>query len=165
MKSKIKKIIYFILLCIVTNASLLDNANAFLEEEAYEFAEFIISISQNINTPKKGGFCTYGNDHIIKVLVKLNPDIIEIDEHLTNIKLCKMTYISLDKQKWFKYAGKIFLENKIATFAIYNGFSLDDNSSIEIQIGRRSFELLVNKKNLKANGIKLSPLITNLVIN
>lgn len=57
------------------------------------------------------------------------------------------------------------MENKIATIAIYNNFSLNDNASIEVQIGRRSFELLVNKKNLKANGIKLSPLITNLVIN
>lgn len=170
MKSKIRKNIISAIISafVFINFYAINDAKAIYpidDDEASEYAEFILSISQNIKGQKKGSFCIYGNDDITKVLVNSNPDIIEIDGHWKNIKTCSIAYIAITKKKWFKVEGSIFMENKIATIAIYNNFSLNDNASIEVQIGRRSFELLVNKKNLKANGIKLSPLITNLVIN
>ncbi|GDX36676.1 hypothetical protein LBMAG18_11870 [Alphaproteobacteria bacterium] len=129
------------------------------------YSEFIFSLSQNLNGMKNGKFCVFGNDQISKSILLSYNHVIEVSEDLKNIELCNIVYVASNKQKTFKFIGKKFIENKIVTIANYNGFSLDENSMIEIQLGRRNFELLVNRKNLKANNIRFSPIISNLVIN
>ena len=87
-----------------------------------------------------------------------------LDNLLENVE-CNLVYIANDRQKSFKFIGKKFTENKIVTIANYSGFAINDNGLIEIQLGRRNFELIINKKSLKVNGLKLNPLIHSLVIN
>jgi hypothetical protein len=84
---------------------------------------------------------------------------------MKNVELCNLVYIANDRQKSFKFIGKKFTDNKIVTIANYSGFANNDNGLIEIQLGRRNFELIINKKSLRANGLKLNPLIHSLVIN
>ena len=134
-------------------------------DEAGLYSEFISSLSQNLNGIKKGKFCVFGNDQISKSILLTYNQAMEVNDDLKNIELCNIVYVATNKQKTFKFIGSKFMENKIVTIANYNGFSLDENSMIEIQLGRRNFELLVNRKNLKANNIRLSPVISNLVIN
>jgi hypothetical protein len=132
---------------------------------ANTYAEFIDLLNQNIIGIKKGRFCIFGSDEISNAISIRNKDFLEINEELKNIELCNLIYIANDKQKSFKFIGKKFTENRIITIANYSGFSINDNGLIEIQLGRRNFELIINKKALKDNNLKLNPLIHSLVIN
>jgi hypothetical protein len=55
-------------------------------------------------------------------------------------------------------------EKKILTIAIFEGFT-NMGGMIQIQLGRRNFELTVSPKLLRAAGVKLDVLATNLIIN
>ena len=84
---------------------------------------------------------------------------------MKNIDSCNIAYIANDKQKTFKFVGYHFKDLRILTIATFSDFSLNENGMIEIQLGRRNFEIIVNKKTLKANSFMLKPLINSYVIN
>lgn len=140
-------------------------ADSIDDDMANAYAEFIDLLNQNIIGIKKGKFCIFGSDEISNAISLRNKDFLEIDEEMKNVELCNLIYIANDKQKSFKFIGKKFTENKIITIANYSGFAINDSGLIEIQLGRRNFELIINKKALKANNLKLNPLIHSLVIN
>jgi hypothetical protein len=136
---------------------------------ANAYAEFIEVLIQNITGLKNGKFCIFGSDEITDAIKLRNKEYFEIKDDskndLKNIDHCNTIYICSDKQKSLKFYGNIFSDRKILTIANYNGFALNEEGMIEIQLGRRNFEIIVNKKTLKANGFMLKPLINSYVIN
>jgi|GEM_PF-1938117 hypothetical protein len=156
---KIFLIIFIQLFPVNSFADSIDN------DMANAYAEFIDLLNQNIIGIKKGRFCIFGSDEISNAILLRNKDYLRIEEDMKNVELCNLVYIANDRQKSFKFIGKKFTENKIVTIANYSGFAINDNGLIEIQLGRRNFELIINKKSLKVNGLKLNPLIHSLVIN
>jgi hypothetical protein len=156
---KIFLIIFIQLFPVNSFADSIDN------DMANTYAEFIDLLNQNIIGIKKGRFCIFGSDEISNAISLRNKDYLKIEEDMKNVELCNLVYIANDRQKSFKFIGKKFTDNKIVTIANYSGFANNDNGLIEIQLGRRNFELIINKKSLRANGLKLNPLIHSLVIN
>jgi len=76
-----------------------------------------------------------------------------------------MSIFQVNFTKTFKFVGHHFKDLRILTIATFSDFSLSENGMIEIQLGRRNFEIIVNKKTLKANSFMLKPLINSYVIN
>jgi hypothetical protein len=134
---------------------------------ANAYAEFIEVLIQNINGLKSGKFCIFGSDEITNAIALRNKEYFEINDDLNfkNLDHCNVIYISNNKQKTFKFTGNVFNDRKILTIANYNGFALNESGMIEIQLGRRNFEIIVNKKALKANSFMLKPLINSYVFN
>ena len=127
--------------------------------------EFIEVLTQNISGLKNGKFCIFGRDEISNAIILRNNEYIKIFDDLKNIDSCNIAYIANDKQKMFKFVGHSFRDLRILTIATFSDFSLSENGMIEIQLGRRNFEIIVNKKTLKANSFMLKPLINSYVIN
>jgi hypothetical protein len=132
---------------------------------ANAYGEFIEVLNQNISGLKNGKFCIYGSDEIANAIILRNNEYIKIYNDLKNIDSCNIVYIANDKQKTFKFVGYHFKDLRILTIATFSDFSLNENGMIEIQLGRRNFEIIVNKKTLKANSFMLKPLINSYVIN
>jgi hypothetical protein len=55
-------------------------------------------------------------------------------------------------------------KKKILTIAIFDGFT-EIGGMLQVQMGRRNFELTLNSKAVKESGIRLNALSTSLVIN
>jgi hypothetical protein len=162
MNNFLKKILLIITIQLfVPNALSQDIDN----DVANAYAEFIDVLIQNINGLKSGKFCIFGSDEITNAIQIRNKEYLEINDDLKNIDNCNTIYISNNKQKTFKFIGNVFSDRKILTIANYNGFALNEAGMIEIQLGRRNFEIIVNKKTLKANSFMLKPLINSYVIN
>jgi hypothetical protein len=158
----LKKIFLIIFIQLV---SLNSKAETIDTDLANTYAEFIETFNQNIIGIKEGKFCIFGSDEISTSILLRNKDYIEINDEMKNIEICNLIYVASNKKKSFKFHEKLLLENKVITIAIYSGFVLNDDGMIEIQLGRRNFELIINKKTLKANSFKINPLINSLVIN
>ena len=135
------------------------------KELANAYAEFIEALQLNISVPKQGKLCIFGNDEISEAISLRNNNIEKIDDNLKNINQCNFVYVAHNKQKAFKFFGKKFIDNKVFTIANYEGFASSEYGMIEIRFGRRNFEIILNKKIIKNNNIKINSLVSNLIIN
>lgn len=163
MKIFLKILILNFFIAFVANLSYAD----FIDNDVADaYAEFIEILNKNISGVKNNGkLCIYGSDEISNAIIFRNNDYLEIEDDLKNIERCGFAYIALNKKKSFRFLSNKFIENNVLTFANYNDFTITDNGIIEIQLGRRNFELIINKKQLKSGNFKLNPLINSLVIN
>ena len=162
MKKFLKKISLIIILQLFLSNSMAQDIDS---DIANAYGEFIEVLTQNISGLKNGKFCIFGSDEISNAIILRNNEYIKIFDDLKNIDSCNIAYIANDKQKMFKFVGHNFRDLRILTIATFSDFSLSDSGMIEIQLGRRNFEIIINKKTLKANSFMLKPLINSYVIN
>lgn len=150
-------IAFFCFFCLSSN-SFADEA-----EEAKFFADFIYeipSLAQGIN---KGDVCSFGYDTVVAEM-QLKSDIVNIDTYPQKYISCKLIYIARDKEKIYKSYVAKFNHKRILTVSLLESFN-ENGGMILVQMGRRSFELTINSKEIKEAGIRLDPLLLELVIN
>ena len=160
-----KSLIFFTSFLIFTSNSNHVRAELIDNEMANAYAEFIEALQLNISVPKQGKLCIFGNDEISEAIFLRNNNVEKIDDKFKNINNCNFVYIAHNKQKAFKFFGKKFIDNKVFTIANYEGFASSEYGMIEIRFGRRNFEIILNKKIIKNNNIKINSLVSNLIIN
>jgi len=133
-------------------------------EEASAFASFIEDLVHSTNTPKRGVICFIGSDIVSKAIAGQDKTIIDLDKDPTKYTACKAIYIAQGKEKGLRSEMIKFNKNKILTIAVFDGFT-ESGGMIQVQMGRRNFELILNTKEIKEAGVRLNALITSLVIN
>jgi hypothetical protein len=134
-------------------------------EESSAYASFIKDIVSSTKIVKKGKFCVFGSDEVAKALMYQNPQIIKIgDEGKRSYDKCNSIYISQGMERGLRIELDKLIKKKILTIAIFDGFT-NMGGMIQVQLGRRNFELTVNSNLLKAASVKLDVLATNLIIN
>ncbi len=133
-------------------------------DEVTAYTGFIQTLINTSYIPNKGLTCVLGNDEISANIVAQNSKAVNLSKHPEKYTLCKAIYIAADKEKNLKLESVKFNRNKILTIGAFSSFA-DSGGMVQIQMGRRNFELVVNSELMKKSGIKLSPLATELVIN
>lgn len=133
-------------------------------DEAGAFAGFIQDLIRSSQLAKSGSTCVFGNDEISKILIEQDHETVDLDKDLRRLGGCKAVYIAKDREKGLRIELEKFNKHKVVTIAVLEGFS-EMGGAIQVQMGRRNFELLVNSKLLKASGVKLGVLATSLIIN
>lgn len=133
-------------------------------EEAAAFAGFIQDLVHTTQTKKQSGaLCSSGSDEISKIMAQ-EKNFIDLDRQPARFTSCKAIYIALGKQKGFMTDVAKFNKNKILTVAVFDGFT-ESGGMVQVQIGRRNFELTLNSKAMKEASVRLNALAMSLVIN
>lgn len=141
-----------------SNAGVMDN------DEATAFASFIQDLVITSQTPKHGAICALGSDEISRVIASQDKDFIDLDVYPKKFLSCKAIYVAMSKQKGLGSDIIKFNKNKILTIATFDGFT-EMGGMIQVEMGRRSFELSLNSKEVKAASVRLNALAMSLVIN
>jgi YfiR/HmsC-like len=139
-------------------------AIAFDSEEVGAFAGFIKELAHATQMPKQGVICTLGSDEISKIIIDQDKTAIDLDQKPELYSSCKAAYISRSREKNIRVEIDKLNKNKILTIATFDGF-INVGGMVQIQMGRRSFELVINPKELKAANVKLSALYLSLIVN
>jgi len=134
------------------------------EEEALAFTNFIQTIIHTMQHPRSNVTCIYGNDEISKIMVAQDKRMINLNKDHANYTNCRAIYIAKGREKGLGSEIEKFNNAKILTIAIFEGFT-DMGGTLQVQVGRRNFEVILNSKIVKNSGIKLSPLVMDFVIN
>ncbi len=134
------------------------------KEEAIAFTNFIKQLVSSSHTTKTGKFCLLGSDEISQAILSQDRQAINLTTNPQDYGECIAVYISRSQQKGLRAEIEKFNKNKIITIATFDGFT-ESGGMIQVQMGRRDFELVVNPKELKESGVRLSALISNLIIN
>lgn len=133
------------------------------KEEALAFASFIQDLVHTTQTTKPGALCFMGSDEVSRIMSQ-EKSFIDLDREMSKFNSCKAIYIAAGVQKGIGPETIKFNKNKIMTIAIFDGFT-ESGGMIQVQMGRRSFELILNAKVAKDSGVRLSALSTSLIIN
>ena len=133
------------------------------EEEVAAFSSFIQTIIQTSQGLGQGSVCFIGSDAISKVISN-DKSVINLNLDPNKYTLCKAIYISKDAKKSIRSDIEKFNSRKILTIAIFDGFT-EIGGMLQIQMGRRNFELTLDKELAKKAGIKLNGLVMDLVVN
>lgn len=133
-------------------------------EDAVAFASFIRDLANTTQVKHSGVFCSIGDDEILKVMAIQDKALINLDHDPAKLSSCKFVYVSQNKRKSFKSEIDKFTKSKILTIAVFDGFT-ESGGMIQVQMGRRNFELVVNMKEVKEAGIRLNSLVSDLIIN
>lgn len=138
-------------------------AGSMSSEEAAAFAGFIqdLIISTKVSS-KRNKVCVLGSDEISKVIAGRNKSFIDLETG--NFNLCKAVYIARGSKKGLISELKKFSKNKILTIAAFEGFT-EMGGMVQVQMGRRNFELILNPKEIKFAQVRINALFMGLVIN
>jgi len=131
-------------------------------------AEFVYKFPATIKN-KTGKLCLFGYDQVVFllksahrgdiVIFKNGPDILKSFES----SKCKVLYIAKNTYD-DSLAIEIANKHKIASISLDEGF-IDKSGLILMQAGRRSFDLIVNKDNIKLYDIKFDYMASSLIVN
>lgn len=160
----LKKVIYSFILtfAIVFNAS---SAFAIDTQESTAFASFVIGlINSTQSSNSKDAICIYGNDEITQAILSQSKSVTQFEKLSKKMSSCKAVYIAKDMKRGLRSEISEFQKNKLLTIAIFDGFT-EMGGGIQVQMGRRSFELIINSAEIKNSGARLSGLFTSLIIN
>jgi hypothetical protein len=134
------------------------------EDEAENFANFIQTLINTSQTAKNGATCIFGNDRVSKFIANREKNFIDLNLDPKKFNSCKAIYIAQEREKTLRSELVKFHNNKILTLATFDGF-IEMGGLVQVQLGRRDFELIINSKGVKQAGVKLNALSTSLVIN
>ncbi len=160
----LKKIKTFISLVLLPLMVFCSNAFAIEDDEASAFAAFIKSVVNTTQGINSGVICVVGSDEISKLLVFQNPRTIDLGKAPDKFLSCKSIYFAKDRERIFRVDIDKYNKHKILTIAIFDGFT-EGGGMLQIQVGRRNFELTLNSKLVRDLGIRLNSLATDLIIN
>ncbi len=133
------------------------------KEEATAFAGFIQDLVQTTQTVKPGVICHFGSDEISRIIDQ-NKTAIDLDREPAKFTSCKAIYVATGMRKGISSDIAKFNKNKIMTIAIFDEFT-ENGGMVQVQMGRRSFELILNSKTAKESSVRLNALSMSLVIN
>ncbi len=131
-------------------------------DEAAAYANFIQNLINNSSFKKGGALCSYGNDAVVRSFAK---SVKKIDSANLNEtpSHCKAVYIASDNIPGLRNYLDSLSEKNIMTISTIDEF-VESGGTIQVQMGRRDFELIVDVKALNAAQIKLDTLSTNLIV-
>lgn len=141
-------------------------AQALGEINDRRLATFINNLHNNIVAPD-GKICLYGYDGVIATLQEVvSSKVIIIDDTKSvAAKKCNIAYIGRNKEKYMSNSISNFSASGVATVGYLDNF-IEKGGVFFLQEGRRgSVEIVLNHKMVKKLGIKLNPLIFNVVNN
>jgi len=134
-------------------------------DEASAYAGFIQSLVNNSSVKKRDGmFCIYGNDQVARFLIKSANNFNLGSGAIAATQRCKAIYIASEGVVNLGAYLETLVSNKVLTISTSEDFA-ENGGMIQVQMGRRDFELIVDVKALNSAQIKLDTLSTNLIIN
>ncbi len=134
------------------------------EDEAEVFAGFIQGLVHTTQTNKSGATCIFGGDRVSKIIADREKNLIDLTADPKKYNSCKAIYVAQEMEKGLRAEIIKFNRHKILTIATFDGF-IEMGGMIQVQMGRRNFEIILNSKETKEAGVKLNALSTSLVIN
>lgn len=146
--------------------SFLSSQNSFAidREESSMYASFIFGLANGVQSSSQGEVCALGYDEIVVAMGEKNRNLINVENNPEKYTSCKMLYIAKDKSRGLRNYIEKYNRKRIVTLGVLENFN-ESGGMILVQMGRRNFELSVNSKEIKEAGIRLAPLVLELVIN
>lgn len=133
--------------------------------EPLAYANFINGLVKKAELDKKeGALCVFGNNDIAKELLNIAGTIKRSSQNIDEYRSCKAVYIGLDGASGLRSYLLKLTTSKILTMGTSSDF-FENGGMIQIEIGRRGFELTVDEDSINAARVKLDTLSTNLIVN
>ena len=165
MYKKLNLVTLVVVLCVAFCLSASSSyATVMEEEEALAFTNFIQTIIQTMQHTRSNVTCVYGNDEITKIMVAQDKRTINLNTDPGSYANCRAIYIAKGREKGLGSDIEKYNNSKILTIAIFEGFT-EMGGMLQVQVGRRNFEIILNSKTVKSSGVRLSPLVMDFVIN
>jgi hypothetical protein len=134
-------------------------------DEAAAYANFIQNLVNNSSIKKRrGSFCIYGNDPVARALMASEDNVSIKQANIRDSYECKAVYISVENIMSLRSYLNDLASNKILTIGTFDEF-VENGGMIQVEMGRRNFELVADVKTLNSAQIKLDTLSTNLIVN
>jgi hypothetical protein len=153
-----------IALAALAFTALVFSANALESPEAQAYANFIRELIDTASTLKQGPTCVFGSDEIAKVILAQNSRSISLAQNPEKAFQCKAVYIAKGSEKIMKSEIAKFNKSNIMTVGVFEGF-VENGGMVQVQMGRRNFEITLNSKEARLASVRLSALILSFVIN
>ncbi len=131
------------------------------KEIAAGFAKFIEKLVKTTKGMSSGRICVIGSDKISDSFSK--GKVLNITMNSKRLIYCRAIYFAKSEQKTFRSKAEKLAKKGILTISAFDGF-IENNGMVQVEIGRRSFELEINQELLKQSNIKLNSLFTRLVV-
>lgn len=131
-------------------------------------ASFIYDF-QTLVKDQKGRLCVYGYDQVVVAIEAKNEDVIFLkNEDQLSVSLsqhlCKVLYVAKSKDNNLSSVITIANKAQIVSMSIEDDF-VERGGMIAVQMGRRSFELNINHKNIEKFKTKFDPIVPSFVVN
>ena len=133
-------------------------------DEAAAYANLIHNLVSKSSIGKKGALCVFGNDSVAKSLRRSSESVAVSQNLEESRRKCRAIYVSAENATNLKVYLDGMAKEKILTISTFEQF-VDNGGMIQVGMGRRDFELIVDVKSLHAAQIKLDTLSANLIIN
>lgn len=134
-------------------------------DEASAFATFIQDLIRTSHATKDSGvICSMGSDEISRAIASQEKVFFDLTKDPHKVDSCKAIYFAQGRERSVRSEVGKFNAKKIMTIGVFEGF-VESGGMIQVQMGRRNFEITLNSKEVKAAGVRLSALVTELVIN
>lgn len=153
-------------LAILTLTVLMSSSLVFArDDENKAIAKFIYGLPKFVGD-KKGNLCAYGYDQTIAEFKENFKDItfLKNDDDLSAGRLaqknCSVVYVGMNRYTSIKYLSN----SRVVSVGTDESF-ISKGGMMVVQMGRRSFELIVNYGAIKELQIKFDPLIEGLIVN
>ncbi len=139
-------------------------AKVFSLDDDSKLSMFIYKISGYVGE-SKGDFCAYGYDGVVSSLEANDQiDVVAIKDKTGTVNSsCRMIYIAKSEEKYIKALTAKFNRKNVVTISLVDGF-LENDGMVFVQVARRgNIELVLNDDKIKEYGIKVNPVILNIV--
>ena len=133
-------------------------------DEAAAYANLIHNLVSKSSISKKGELCVFGNDPVAKSLRRSSENVAVSQNLEESRRKCRAIYVSAENATNLKVYLDGMAKEKILTISTFEQF-VGNGGMIQVGMGRRDFELIVDVKSLHAAQIKLDTLSANLIIN
>ena len=133
-------------------------------DEAAAYANLIHNLVSKSSISRKGALCVFGNDSVAKSLRRSSENVAVSHNLEESRRKCRAIYVSAENATNLKVYLDGMAKEKILTISTFEQF-VDNGGMIQVGMGRRDFELIVDVKSLHAAQIKLDTLSANLIIN
>ncbi len=135
-------------------------------DEALAFSTFIRDLihTSSLSSAKANTICGFGGDEVFKVISSQEKNFINLNDDPKRYQNCKAIYIAKGMERVLRTEIEKFNKKGIMTIAIFDGF-VELGGMVQVQMGRRDFELTLNLRQLRDSGVRLSALALSLVIN
>lgn len=153
-----------LVIAVLTSFFVSGDLYAMEDAEVQGYTGFIQDLINSSSAVKNGPICTFGSDEISSAFIAQDTKVVNLDKNPEKFMQCKAIYVARGSEKILKPEIAKFNRNKIMTVAIFDGFTEIDGM-MQVQMGRRNFEITLNSKVAKASGVRLNALLLSLVIN
>jgi hypothetical protein len=162
MKNFTRILFLLVLVSLILDGKVHATISGSLDSAGYKLLADYIYDFQKFSDSPSGSLCVYGSDDVASSIVSRYSDVVVLKD--THAKQCRLVYVAEDQVRSLSEFMADFNKQKIPTISFIDGFTESEGTFYAEIVRGGKIKLQLNPR-VKALGIKISPLVLNLINN